>query len=167
MLTEYWKAIPNWPYEASNLGHVRRRTRCKGSRRQILQPARTARKPAWRWSVCLSDTATGRRRTFLIAVLVAAAFRGPRPLGKEVNHKDGNRLNDHARNLEYMTPADNRAHALRRGLYEPQRRGLTAFAKRRRRQTTHCPCGHEYTARNTAWTKRGTRQCRACKVRWR
>lgn len=27
---------------------------------------------------------------------------------------------------------------------------------------THCPQGHEYTAENTYWSKKGQRGCRAC-----
>jgi hypothetical protein len=45
--------------------------------------------------------------------LVATAFIGPYPTGKEVNHKDGNRANAALSNLEYVTRSENNFHAYR------------------------------------------------------
>lgn len=44
--------------------------------------------------------------------LVAEAFLGQRPLGLQVNHKDGNRLNNRIENLEYVTASENQIHAV-------------------------------------------------------
>lgn len=109
-MTEEWREVIGWPYEASTLGRVRRIARCQGSRQQILKPARTARK-TWRWQVAFS--AAGRRRSFTVAQVVALAFLGPRSPEKEINHKDGDRLNDRADNLEYVMLQQNREHAVR------------------------------------------------------
>ena len=49
--------------------------------------------------------------------VVAKAFLGPCPQGKEVNHKDGDKTNDRADNLEYVTHAENQAHASATGLF--------------------------------------------------
>ncbi len=58
----------------------------------------------------------GARKKFLVHRLVAAAWIGPRPDGLDVNHKDGNKENNHYGNLEYMTRSDNMLHASRNGL---------------------------------------------------
>lgn len=48
--------------------------------------------------------------------LVAVHFIGPPPLkNSQVNHIDGNRLNNHAENLEWVTPSENIQHAKARG----------------------------------------------------
>lgn len=48
--------------------------------------------------------------------LVALAFIGSRPPGAQVNHKDGNKLNAHPENLEYVSSAENHHHATVNGL---------------------------------------------------
>ena len=54
-------------------------------------------------------------QTVLIHQLVARAFLGPPPSPRhtQVNHKDGNRSNNSAGNLEYVTPAQNILHSYR------------------------------------------------------
>ena len=56
------------------------------------------------------------RNTFLIHRLVAAAFLGPCPAEKQVNHKDGCKLNNLSSNLEYVTHSENILHAYIAGL---------------------------------------------------
>lgn len=60
----------------------------------------------------------GRRRSFLVHRLVALAHTEcPKGyVSLQVNHKDGNKGNNHALNLEWLTHAENRAHATRIGL---------------------------------------------------
>jgi hypothetical protein len=56
------------------------------------------------------------RRCLTVHRLVAKAFI-PNPDGKpQVNHKDGNRANSAASNLEWVTSAENHRHAIRIGL---------------------------------------------------
>lgn len=47
--------------------------------------------------------------------LVAKTFIGPRPLGKQVNHIDGDRTNNAIENLEYVTVQENSHHAFKIG----------------------------------------------------
>ena len=53
-----------------------------------------------------------RKKFLRVAGIVAAAFIGPRPDGLHVNHKDGDRHNNAAANLEYVTRRQNEDHAV-------------------------------------------------------
>lgn len=88
--------------------------------------------------------------------LVAAAFFGPCPEGLQVNHKDGNKTNNAASNLEYVTPSENMLHA---------HRVLNAFANRKKPvyrkppdQTKYC---RGMAQRNARLTDDDVREIRA------
>jgi len=107
-----WVAIEQFPaFEVSNDGRIR--------------GPRGARK-AWvnENGYVMIGFACGPRRTkhFRVHVLVAAAFIGPKPIGMDINHKDGNKQNNRVENLEYMTRSENCKHGFRLGLsYTPFR----------------------------------------------
>jgi hypothetical protein len=48
--------------------------------------------------------------------LVAKCFIGERPNETTINHKDGNKQNNHYSNLEYISNEENYKHALKNGL---------------------------------------------------
>jgi hypothetical protein len=87
----------------------------------------------------------GEPHNVLVHVAVAAAFLGPCPNGKEVNHQDGVKANNAAPNLEYMTRSENMLHAYATGL----------------RQTDVCGRGHPFTPDNT-YRRGRQRVCREC-----
>lgn len=68
--------------------------------------------------VCLRKD--GVNKNYSIHRLVAEAFI-PNPLNlSDVNHKDGNKLNNHVSNLEWCTRSENLKHAVDIGLVENQ-----------------------------------------------
>lgn len=121
---EIWKDIPDYEglYEASNFGRIRTH------KDKITY---TNRHGARRWkSRILSgrgdNYATGKRvglwkngqvKDWLVARLVAITFLG-KPQGEinTVNHINGNRLDNHIENLEWLTVGDNLRHAFNTGL---------------------------------------------------
>ena len=60
------------------------------------------------------------RKAIYVHQLVAAAFIGPCPSGKEVNHINGKRDDNRVSNLEYVTRSENMQHAVRTGLLDPR-----------------------------------------------
>lgn len=56
----------------------------------------------------------GEKTYWRVSRLVMATFIGRSDL--QVNHKDGNKRNNHLRNLEYCTSSENQRHALDAGL---------------------------------------------------
>lgn len=110
---EEWRPVTGYEgwYEVSNLGRVRRvRPATSTSVGHVL---RGKVLPKGYQQITLSRA--GGQRQFLVHQLVAAAFIGPCPVGHEVNHKDFNRLNQRADNLEYKTHLANVRHTIAAG----------------------------------------------------
>lgn len=62
-----------------------------------------------------------KKTVFRLHRLVAEHFIGdPLPKETDVNHKDGNKQNNSASNLEWCTRSENMKHAIRTGLFYPR-----------------------------------------------
>jgi DNA-binding transcriptional regulator YiaG len=120
-MKEQWRPIDGWPaYEVSNLGRVRSvdrpvRHRCGGAamrRGRILR--QTSGKDTYLQVVLSCES---RRKTFAVHLLVARHFQ-PNPLRlPEVNHRDLNKANNRASNLEWTTHKRNQEHAAAAGRF--------------------------------------------------
>jgi hypothetical protein len=113
---ELWKVISGFPdYMVSTYGRVKR-VKDSRSRNPTYRSGRLLKhiKLAGYPSVCL--WVDGARSGKMVHILVAEAFLGPCPIGKEVDHKDANKENPVVGNLEYVTHKENmrRARALGR-----------------------------------------------------
>lgn len=124
-MKEIWKPCFDGHYKASSLGRIRRlkpwgRFMPRAGRRVEYPPLIGAELKPWTrprdGRKYVSLIVNGKRLTRGVHQVVADAFLGPRPQGREVNHKDGDKTNNHASNLEYTTHAENCAHAGRHGL---------------------------------------------------
>jgi hypothetical protein len=110
---EEFRKIPGWEetYSVSNLGRVRRdKSLTNTFAGRILRPC-----------ICnhylrVTLSQNGKRKDFHVHTLVAAAFVGPRPVGREVNHRDTNKTNNRADNLEYLTHLEHQQHSIANNL---------------------------------------------------
>lgn len=64
---------------------------------------------------------TGKKKKHFIHRLVALSFISNAKCLSQVNHKDGNKLNNRADNLEWCTASDNRKHSFRSLGQQPTR----------------------------------------------
>lgn len=111
-MTEEWRDVADGTFQVSNLGRVRRNK--PGPRNKPSIILRQNPNHSGYLRVCLRmGTYT---RTKFVHRLVATAFLGRRPNGKQVNHKDGHKSNNAVSNLEYVTPKQNSRHAVINGL---------------------------------------------------
>lgn len=135
-MTEIWKPI-TWikgicSYSVSNHGRVRRDSAGpwkgpRGVKGFVLKQKRSAN---GYMSIGLHQPAKRRQIHIHVHRLVAIAFIGPCPKGLHVNHLDGDKANNVAANLRYVTPSENVLHAYRTGLVKPargERHGLAAL----------------------------------------
>lgn len=97
-----WKAVCGYPnYEVSDTGLVRNRKSLRVLQQQV-------RNTGGYFSVSLYHN--GRSKSHYVHRLVALAFVGGHFLFAQVNHKDLNKANNHASNLEWCTPQQNTDH---------------------------------------------------------
>ena len=100
-----WKKIKGWPYKVSRYGEIMNRYG------KILKAS-----PNGDGYLTIHLSNKGFTKTFYVHSLVAKAFLGSCPQGKETNYKDGIKANNEWFNLEYLTHLENREHAARNGL---------------------------------------------------
>lgn len=71
---------------------------------------------------CILREKGKKNRSFYLHRLIALAFLDAVEGKTDVNHKDGNKLNNHVSNLEWCTPQENNEHGFQTGLLK---RGIT------------------------------------------
>ena len=118
-VSEEWKRVPGFYNEVSNLGRVKSITHKAGNGKiykgKLLKPIVT---DSGYVNVALIDETNGRI-TKRLHRIVAQRFV-PNPENKpEINHIDGDKQNNAATNLEWVTRKENQNHALETGLQIP------------------------------------------------
>lgn len=119
-MKEVWKQIGDRHFEVSNLGRVRtlpRYVRCKSDGTLALKTGRILKDidngNGYRY-VTISLHAV--RKNYYVHRLVAETWiDNPQELS-EVNHKDGDKTNNHLSNLEWVSLKGNREHAVKNDL---------------------------------------------------
>ena len=109
---EEWKPIVGFYNEVSNHGRVRSVTHVAGNGKtyqgKILKPIITK---SGYVNICLTTGNDESRITKRVHRLVADAFVENPDDKDEINHKDGNKENNRAENLEWVTRSENEQHA--------------------------------------------------------
>lgn len=111
---ERWELFHNDLYAVSSHGRIMRvagRT-AKSEAGNLLRPVVNKALGYWMLSVWSEN----RQTSLYIHRLIGEFFIGPCPKDFEINHKDGNKLNNRLDNLEYVKGIDNSHHALHKGL---------------------------------------------------
>ena len=115
-MQESWRAVKGYEnlYEVSNMGRIKSLPKHSHKKEMILKSKLT--KDGYYETTLLKDAKPKYIRTHRI---VAEAFID-NPLHKpEVNHIDGNKLNNRVDNLEWCTGSENQIHAYKLGLQKP------------------------------------------------
>jgi DNA-binding transcriptional regulator YiaG len=120
-MKEEWKFVKGFGkrYQVSNLGSLRSLTD-KNNKLVEPHPIKTylnKHKMVGRYEAYLYyPNSSNKRKNIKVHTLVAQAFV-PNPEKKpEINHIDGNKLNNISTNLEWVTRRENRIHAVKMGL---------------------------------------------------
>lgn len=126
---EQWKDIKGWVgyYQVSDLGRVRsidrvvihkNRGHKQFKRGKLLKSVKTKK-----GYLSVDLVKQGLRKSVVVHRLVALTFIDNKHKKPQVNHKDGNKLNNHLSNLEWVTNKENIQHAFKLGLKESPMKG--------------------------------------------
>ena len=113
MESEIWKDITGYmgKYQISNTGKIKSTVRFRNNKEKLLKQ-NIGSHGYYSLSLCIY----GVLKKYLVHRLVAMEFV-PNSEGKlEVNHIDGNKLNNNDYNLEWVSDSENKLHAFRTGL---------------------------------------------------
>jgi hypothetical protein len=122
---EIWKVIPNFSkYEASSLGRLRSLNYKRTGKVKVLKPSVTGG-----YLKTMLQMDSGKYSSRYVHKFVTITFLGECKSGLEVNHKDGNKLNNSISNLEYVTKSENIKHAYDTNLINPKVGSLNGMSK--------------------------------------
>lgn len=129
MKVEIWKDIENFSkYQVSNLGRIKSKGRYtkvgiknqdKCYRKEYIVDG-FINKSGYKQVTLYDDN--GKPKTMRVHKLVALAFIENKDNLPQINHKDGNKLNNVVSNLEWITNYDNIQHSIKMGLVNQEQR---------------------------------------------
>lgn len=125
---EIWRPVVGYEgiYEVSNLGNVRRLKII--DKKIIYNPVNQVYSKGWQYNSVHLHT-TNKKVTKLVHRLVAETFLVNLENKPEVNHIDGDKLNNKLSNLEWVTKSENCLHAQKIGLRKTYSGDKSRFRK--------------------------------------
>jgi len=105
-MEEIWKPFRDGTYQISNLRNIRNIKTGK-----LKTPSKSDN-----GYLIFGHFSNGKRLNVLVHRAVMECFQGRCPEGYEVNHKDGDKLNNRVSTLEYVNRSENLIHATTTGL---------------------------------------------------
>ena len=134
IMTEIWKDIKGYEgfYQVSNIGKIRSVDRLVHNPRygfQKLKGKLLSASPNSHGYPQIGLTQKGKRKTLKVHSLVALYFLDKISNKNEVNHKDGDKLNNRVENLEWCTRSENILHAFAFDLKEKPKGELNGQSK--------------------------------------
>lgn len=151
---QIWKNINGYQglYQVSNIGRIKTTTNHYWHR-QII------RKPKIRKYAEIPLVLNGKTKWFMVHRLVAQAFI-PNPQNKpQINHKDGNKLNNSVDNLQWCTESENQIHKL----YVLDYYDSDNFHKQYKKSSNslkHYYKNNEHYSKNTKWMNKNGKSIR-------
>ena len=120
-MNEIWKDVVGYEnlYQVSNLGRVRsldKKVRCKNKGYRITRGKILRSQINYKGYECITLTKDKKRKSFKLHRLVAMAFIPCNNKKLQINHIDGNKLNNKVENLEWVTCKENIEHSIKNKL---------------------------------------------------
>ena len=107
---EIWKIAPGYSsVECGSLGEIR------DMETKTILDKYISKRPGYYFVNIIPDNES-KVHMVRVHILIALAFLGPNPNGYDVEHKDGNKLNNRVNNLEYCTRSENVRRAYKTGI---------------------------------------------------
>lgn len=115
-MKEVWKDIKGYEglYQVSNLGRIKSLPRKRTIKTERILSPKFNKGGYLEVALCKNS----KYKMCRVHRLVASAFIQNPENKREVNHIDGNKLNNKADNLEWVTPSENIRHAFKTGLIQ-------------------------------------------------
>jgi len=145
---EIWKDVIGWEefYKVSNLGRIKVKERIVKyfvngdfrrddfiSQRKIIEKIRKPKLNKHTGYLMVGLNGKGKSQNVTIHSMEAKAFIGEIKKGYNVNHKDGDKLNNELQNLEIITHRENCIHAFKNGLknnnHKVKYKGIEYYSK--------------------------------------